>query len=287
MTRASGGAYPGAMTTFERGGFVFDVEEAGPADGEAVVLLHGFPQDRTAWSQVSPLLNAAGLRTLAPDLRGISAGARPSDVKLYRTIESVRDVTALLDARGIEQAHVVGHDWGGYLAWALACEAPERLRTVTAVSTPHPGALRRSVPRSTQGLRSWYMGLFQVPGLAERIVAPGGRGWDLLTKGLPREQVEHYAERMATKDGRSGALNWYRVLRYELPSSSIRWHKVDLPTLYVWGERDPALGRAAAEMTADFVTGPYRFEVLDAGHWIPERRPAELAERIVAHVTAA
>jgi pimeloyl-ACP methyl ester carboxylesterase len=275
------------MATFERSGFVFDVEEGGPADGEPVVLLHGFPQDRTAWSGVAPLLQAAGLRTLAPDLRGVSAGARPEDVRQYRTVESVRDVVALLDARGLERAHVVGHDWGGYLAWALACEAPDRLATVTSVSTPHPGALRRAVLHSTQGLRSWYMGLFQVPGLAERLIAPGSRGWELLTTGLPDAHSRRYAERLASRDARSGALNWYRVLRYELTSPSIRWRRVDVPTLYVWGERDPALGRAAAEATEQFVSGPYRFEVLDAGHWIPERRPAELAERVVDHVRRA
>jgi pimeloyl-ACP methyl ester carboxylesterase len=272
------------MGAFERGGFVFDLDEGGPPDGPPVVLLHGFPQDRTAWSEVAPLLHAAGLRTFAPDLRGVAAKARPREVSQYRTAESVRDVVALLDARGLDRAHIVGHDWGGYLAWALACEVPDRVATVTSVSTPHPGALRRSLTRSTQGLQSWYMALFQLPGLAERILEPGSRGWQLLAKGLPDAHERRYAERMAVPQARSGALNWYRVLRYELTSPSVRWRRVDLPTLYVWGERDPALGRAAAELTADFVTGPYRFEVLDAGHWIPERRPAEFAGLLVDHV---
>ena len=272
------------MDTFERAGFVFDVRDGGPADGPVVVLLHGFPQDAGSWQDVEPILHEAGYRTLAPDLRGVSPGARPTDVAQYRTIESVRDVTAMLDAAGVERAHIVGHDWGGFVAWAVGTDSPERVLTLTAVSTPHPAALQQSLLRSSQGLKSWYMGLFQVPWLSERIITPGSPAWGLLVKGLPTDHAQRYAERMADPTARTAALNWYRVLRKELPSPSVEWGSIDLPTLYVWGERDPALGRAAAERTADFVTGPYRFEPIRAGHWIPETRPVLLGQLLVAHV---
>lgn len=275
------------MDTFERAGFVFDVRDGGPADGPVVVLLHGFPQDAASWQDVEPILHEAGYRTLAPDLRGVSPGARPTDVGQYRTIESVRDVTAMLDAAGIEQAHVVGHDWGGFVSWAVGEEAPERVISLTSVSTPHPAALRQSLLRSTQGLKSWYMGLFQVPWLAERIISPASPAWGALVKGLPADHAQRYAERMADPAARTAALNWYRVLRKELPSPSVRWGTIDLPTLYVWGERDPALGRTAAELTGDFVTGPYRFEPIRAGHWIPETRPVLLGRLLVEHFDGA
>jgi pimeloyl-ACP methyl ester carboxylesterase len=139
------------MDSFVRGGYIFDVVDGGDPAGEAVVLLHGFPQDQTAWSQVAPLLQEAGCRTLALGMRGASRGARPKEVGQYRTAEHVNDVLGLLDAAGLQQAHIVGHDWGGYVAWALACEHPERVRSLTAVSTPHPAAIKRAIEALAHG----------------------------------------------------------------------------------------------------------------------------------------
>lgn len=272
------------METFERGGYVFDVDDGGDPSGPAVVLLHGFPQDRGAWSEVVGPLQRAGYRTLAPDLRGVSAGARPRSAGEYRTIDSVNDVLALLDAAGLQRAHLVGHDWGGYVAWAMACEHPERLVTLTSVSTPHPSALKRAALRSTQLLQSWYMGLFQLPYLSERLLAPGGPMWKAMARGLPPEQAQRYAQRLVDPAARTAALNWYRVLPRELAAPSVAWSKVATPTMYIWGDRDPALGRAAAEATADYVTGRYTFEPIHAGHWIPETRPVLLAALLQQHL---
>src|SRR3954467_7630213 len=131
----------GHVDTFRRGDMVFDVQDGGPPDGEPVVLLHGFPQDRTAFDRMAPALHTAGLRTLAPDQRGYSPGARPVGRSHYRVREAVGDVLAMLDAAGSERAHVVGHDWGGAVAWAMAAWHPDRVRMLTALSTPHPAAL--------------------------------------------------------------------------------------------------------------------------------------------------
>ena len=142
-----------------RDGLVFDVRDDGPAGGEAVVLLHGWPQDHTAWRRVTPLLHAAGLRTLAPDQRGYSRGARPSRPTAYGMRELVADVVALLDQAGVDRAHLVGHDWGGSVAWAVAERHPERLRSLTVLSTPHHRAMalgraaRR--PGTAQPLHAW------------------------------------------------------------------------------------------------------------------------------------
>lgn len=272
------------MDSFERGGYVFDVGDGGDPTNPAVVLLHGFPQDRGAWDDVVGPLQGGGYRTLTFDMRGVSPGARPKSSAEYRTIESVNDVVALLDAAGLERAHIVGHDWGGYVAWAMACEHPERVMTLTSLSTPHPAALKRAALRSTQALQSWYMGLFQLPYLSERLLQPGGPMWRAMVRGLPPEHVERYAQRLADPAARTAALNWYRVLPRELAAPSVRWTRVQLPTLYVWGERDPALGRAAAQATADYVTGPYTFEPIRAGHWLPETRPVLIASLLLAHL---
>jgi pimeloyl-ACP methyl ester carboxylesterase len=274
------------LTRYSRDGLTFDVVDSGPRDGEVVVLLHGFPEDSSSWQAVTPVLDAAGYRTLAPDQRGYSPAARPTGAQHYRWRLLVDDVLALLDSAGAQQAHVVGHDWGGFVAWALAADAPQRVRTLTVLSTPHPAAMTKAMLGS-QALRSWYIGLFQVPWLAERVLAPGSRGWRLLLTGLPREQVERYSARMREPGALTAALDWYRALPREVAFPSVRVGRITVPTLYKWGNRDPGLGRAAAQATADMVSGPYRFdELLGAGHWLPELNADEVASRLLEHLQA-
>jgi pimeloyl-ACP methyl ester carboxylesterase len=276
------------VDSFRRDGLTFDVLDAGPSDGEPVVLLHGFPQDATAWKRVAPALHQHGLRTLALDQRGYSPMARPRGRAYYRLRETAGDVLALLDAAGLESAHVVGHDWGGIVAWALGAWHPERVRTLTAVSVPHPGAMAKAMVTSDQALRSYYMGLFQVPLLPERLLLAGNGAplrRTLRHGGLPDDAVDHYVARMREPGALSAALGWYRALPW---SGRDPVGKVRVPTLHVWSTGDAFLGRAAIEATEQFVDAPYRLEVLeDVTHWIPELAPDRLAELVTAHVRAA
>ena len=194
-----------------RDGLVFDVRDDGPASGEAVVLLHGWPQDHTAWQRVTPLLHAAGLRTLAPDQRGYSRGARPSRPTAYGMRELVADVVALLDQAGVDRAHLVGHDWGGSVAWAVAERHPERLRSLTVLSTPHHRAMAWAVRHGDQGLRSLYTVAFQLPVLPE-LVLHAGLPLVLRRSGLPAEDVHRYAARFREPGAATAGLNWYRAL---------------------------------------------------------------------------
>ena len=165
-------------------GLDFAVRVEGDPAGEPVVLLHGFPQHAGSWDRVWPELAGAGYRAVLLDQRGYSPGARPAGRRAYVLAEAATDVLALLDELGIERAHVVGHDWGGAIGWRLAAAAPDRLLSLTSVSTPHPRALLRSMVTSDQALRSWYMGFFQLPVLPERaLLAREGR---LLHRGLRR-----------------------------------------------------------------------------------------------------
>lgn len=272
------------MDSFRREGMEFDVRDAGPADGEPVVLLHGFPQDRTAYDRMAPVLHGAGLRTLAPDQRGYSPGARPTARGDYRLRETARDVLALLDAAGLESAHVVGHDWGGIVGWALGAWYPERVRTLTALSVPHPAAMAKALVTSDQGLRSYYMALFQLPVVPERLVLAGGGAAlrrMLQRGGLPEQAVDHYVQRMREPGALTAALNWYRALPLGVRDAVGR---VSVPTLHVWSTEDAFLGRAATEATRQYVTGPYRLEVLEGvTHWIPELAAERTAELVVAH----
>jgi pimeloyl-ACP methyl ester carboxylesterase len=275
------------VDSFTRDGLVFDVRDGGPAGGEPVVLLHGFPQDAAAWTAVADRLHDAGLRTLAADQRGYSPGARPSGRAAYRLRELTGDVLALLDAAELGSAHVVGHDWGGIVGWALAAGHPERVRTLTALSVPHPAAMARAFVTSDQALRSWYVGLFQLPVLPERLLLAGDGAAlrrMLLTSGLPSDLAGHYVRRMQEPGALSAALAWYRALPLDArdPVGTVR-----VPTLHLWSTRDFALGRTATEQTRRFVDAPYRLEVLEGlPHFIPELAPDRVAELVTQHVRA-
>jgi pimeloyl-ACP methyl ester carboxylesterase len=193
-------------------------------------------------------------------------------------------VLALLDAAGLESAHVVGHDWGGIVGWALGAWYPERLRTLTALSVPHPAAMAKAMVTSDQALRSYYMALFQLPVVPERLVLAGnGAALARMLRhgGLPREAVDHYVQRMQEPGALTAALNWYRALPHGARDAVGR---VPVPTLHVWSTGDAFLGRAATEATRQYVTGPYRLEVVEGvTHWIPELAAERTGELVVAH----
>lgn len=272
----------------EHAGLVFDVQVGGPADGDPVLLLHGFPQDATSWDGVVPALWAAGLRTIVPDQRGYSPGARPEGTGAYRMGKLVGDALAFLDDLDAGPAHVVGHDWGGGVAWALAARVPERVTSLTAVSTPHPVALGQAMRTSIQALKSWYVLLFRSL-IAERVVGP--RLADRLARtGLPPDRVAHYAARMAEPGALTGALNWYRAMPFTARSAGGDGDDattIHVPTTYVWGRHDVALGSKAADLTADHVAAAYRFAPLDGGHWLPETHPDIVAGLVLDRVRGA
>ena len=271
------------ITTFSRDGLRFDVTDTGPLDGDVVVLLHGFPTDRTSWDRVAARLHEAGLRTLAPDQRGYSPSACPPDRDAYRLDELVGDVVGLIEASGRERVHLVGHDWGGALAWLVAGNHPTRIASLTVLSTPHPAAMSRAWRSGTEQKRkSWYMAAFQVPRLPERALA--ARFDRLMARsGLPAADRSRYAVRLGHAEALTGPINWYRAARH----SGVGAHRVEVPTTYVWGSRDPFLGRTAAELTHEHVTGDYELVELDAGHWLPETRDAESAAAILHRVARA
>jgi pimeloyl-ACP methyl ester carboxylesterase len=270
------------MRSYRRGELRFDVRDSGPADGEVVVCLHGFPQDSTAYDEVTPRLVEAGLRVLAPDQRGYSPGARPEGRSAYVLRELVADVLALLDAAGADSAHVVGHDWGGAVAWALAGRHPDRVTSLTALSTPHPAALQAAALRSTQALRSAYMAFFQLPWLPEKVALAGGGHLlesSLRGSGLPARYARAYVQRMAEPGALRAALAWYRALP---ASRGYGAGRVRVPTSYLWGRADPFFAPAAAAGTRAWVTGPYvEHRLDDAGHWLPETRPGEVAAAVL------
>jgi len=249
-----------------------------------VVLLHGFPQDSRSWDRLAPLLHARGLRTLAVDQRGYSPGARPRSRRAYRLSELTADVVALIEQHGQGPVHVVGHDWGAAVAWTLAARRPDLVRTLTALSVPHPAAFVRALLTSSQLWKSWYMAVFQLPVLPEYAVTATGFGRRaLLSSGMTEAQADRDLAAMRERSRIRGALNWYRAIPFTTPKSAAM--PVTVPTLYVWSDNDIALGPAAARSTERFVTGPYTFETLSGvSHWIPEEAPERLDALLGAHL---
>jgi pimeloyl-ACP methyl ester carboxylesterase len=274
------------LTGYTHDGLRFDVRDQGPADGEPVVLLHGFPQRAASWDGVAARLHAEGLRTVAPDQRGYSPGARPRGRRPYAVPHLVGDVVALVDALDAGPVHLVGHDWGAAVAWAVAGTRPDRVRTLTTVSVPHPRAFLASM-RHGQALRSWYFLPFNVPGLVEGVATRRPELFARLLRnaGMTAEMVEQVRTGVVDYGALPGALAWYRAL----PLSRFGGiGAVRVPTTHVWSTGDVALGRSGAELPARWVAAPYRLEVLEGvSHWVPEQAPDALAAIIAERARSA
>lgn len=266
------------------GGFAFQGVAAGPVDGRLVLFLHGWPQSSFEWRFQMAALAEAGYRAVAFDQRGYSPGARPQEVEAYGVKHLMADVLAVADDMGGHQFDVVGHDWGAALAWQLAARHPERVRTLTAVSVPHPKAFSKAMLSSDQAVRSAYMLAFrQTPGVAEKgLLAMSGAALKAIYSGLDDDAVDRYVALM--QDGAlRGGLCWYQAIGKDDVDDV---GPVTVPTLFVWSTDDPAIGRKAAELCAEHVDGPYRFEVLEGvDHWVPEKAADDLSRLLIEHLS--
>jgi pimeloyl-ACP methyl ester carboxylesterase len=267
------------------GAGVFDAIAAGPPEGRPVLLLHGFPQTGLVWQRQIAALAAHGYRVVAPDQRGYSPGARPQRPEDYRIGLLVDDVVAISEQLGWAAFDLVGHDWGGAVAWWTAHAHPGRVRTLTVVSTPHPGALATTLRTDQdQRQRSHYMiDWRETPATEERLLAHDAqelRGF--YAEKVPQDSADAYVRHLSRPGALTAALNWYRAGR---PDGAIG--VIDVPTLYVWSTGDSAFGPAAAQETERWVAGPYRFEPLQGvSHWIPEEAPETLSRLLLEHLRA-
>jgi pimeloyl-ACP methyl ester carboxylesterase len=265
------------------GPFTFRGVAAGPADGRLVLFLHGFPQSSHEWRFQLAALASAGYRAVAFDQRGYSPGARPAEVAAYAVGHLVADVLAVADDMGGHCFDLVGHDWGAAIAWQVAGRYPERVRTLTAVSVPHPHALTAAMrdAASDQGGRSSYMARY-------RSAAPGEVEAEFLAEDAAalRAMVpdEEYVRRLKEPGALAAAINWYRAATRDDVAGV---GPATAPTLFVWSDGDHAIGRDAAERCGAHVDGPFRFEVIEGvDHWIPEHAPDRLNALLLEHLAA-
>jgi pimeloyl-ACP methyl ester carboxylesterase len=274
--------------TFEADNLVFEyLEWEALKDAETVVLLHGFPQMASTWTPIAEDLNARGFRVVAPLQRGYSPGAMPSEAKRYGLERLADDIIALFDSLEVDRVHLVGHDWGGAVAWVLAATRPERIASLTVASMPHPGALPRALLTTLQGFKSWYILAFQFPGLVERLLQQGKQftyRW-LQSTGLPESFSRSYVDRLAMdKRTLDGALNWYRAFPSNIGYVS-HLPYVTPSTVFIWSTDDIAVNGRAARLSEHYVKGPYKYIQLEnVPHWIPETVPERLTGIVLEHL---
>jgi pimeloyl-ACP methyl ester carboxylesterase len=268
------------------GSYTFNARVAGPEDGRLVILLHGFPQTSYSFRSQIETLADAGFRAVAPDQRGYSPGARPEDVEAYSIDHLGSDVLAIADELGAHQFDLVGHDWGAAIAWYIAGRWPNRLQTLTVLSVPHPIALSRAIKGELGGdqpQRSGYIDFFRMAGTAEDTMLADNaamlRGmWSMLGP----EAVEEYASVLGSRPALTAALNYYRANNLD---GGLDVPPISVPTLFVWSTDDIALGREGAVATEEYVTAPYRFEILEGvDHWIPESGADALNKLLIEHI---
>ncbi|OIB58018.1 alpha/beta hydrolase [Natrialba sp. SSL1] len=271
----------------------------GDESGPLVVLLHGFPEFWYGWRhQIEPLLEA-GYRVVVPDQRGYNRSEKPAGVGAYRLRYLTRDIVDLIDAEGRERAHVVGHDWGGIVAWDLATRYPDVVDRLAVINAPHPTVFQRVLRSSLeQQGRSWYAYLFQLPRLPERLL--GAKGYDRLERALTETaptgtfssaELALYRHAWRQPDALTGMLNWYRAsgryppvrLGTSMPAAD---DQLETPTLLIWGDEDAALTMDLAHRSVAQCVRSRFVQVSGASHWVQHERPALVAEELVAHCSS-
>lgn len=269
------------------GEFRFNAIAAGPLEGELVLFLHGFPEFADAWCEVMQSIAKAGFCTVAVDQRGYSESARPKNMSDYAVEHLISDVLGFADALSRRRFHLVGHDFGAFLGWVLAATSPDRVQSLTALSTPHPNAFFEAIENDEdQKHRSRYILFFRLPdGTAENFFRAQNyqRLRSVYQGKLPDSGVNENIRRLAAPGALTSALNWYRALELEA-----RIGDVSVPTLYIWSTDDLALSKAAAAGAASYTKGPYRFEEFEGiSHWllaeVPDRVSASVLEHLRAH----
>lgn len=271
------------LTEYQREGLHFDVIDSGPLDGQIFVLLHGFPETNKSWQETAQILNQAGYRTFAVNQRGYSLTTQPSKRRDYRSSALVEDVNALLDLIA-QPVYLVGHDWGAVVAWDVAQRYPEKIKHLITISVPHKAAYIRSMLMSNQLLKSYYMGLFQLPKIPELLFEKFPKiGLGLLKNtGMTEQQLQDFQQDIVTEKRLSPALNWYRGIPFSSNKNLLK--AVTVPTLFIWGKHDAAIGYKSVELNHQYIDAPYKEIIMDATHWIPVQNAKELSGYILETV---
>jgi pimeloyl-ACP methyl ester carboxylesterase len=281
-----------SILTRRVGGHGVELSASVSGTGEPVVFLHGFPESARSWRRQMTAVTQAGFSAWAPNLRGYNGSDRPGALEAYRLDHLVADVVEIVRTSGACRAHIVGHDWGGIIAWTVAARFPAIVRSLVILNAPHPGVYRHKVWRTSQFFRSWYVGLFLVPQLPELLLS--ARDYSLLRRlfsieagpkaPFSREDVDAYVDQFRAPGALTAALNYYRA-NAGLGSAEDRNQLVTAPTLVLWGDRDKALSPVLLDGLHAFVRDLQVRRFANVGHWIQNEAPDEVNRALVDFLT--
>ena len=275
-------------------GIRLHVVQRGSRYGSLVILLHGFPEFWYGWRrQIHPLADA-GLRVWAPDQRGYNRSDKPKGVAAYRLDELAKDVVGLIDAAGVDQCYLAGHDWGAAVAWWVALRYPERLHKLAILNVPHPIVMMHNLMSNLKQLRrSWYMFFFQLPFLTEAILR--NNDCDLLARMLTtgsktgsfnQEDIDKYRQAWWRKEAITSMLNWYRAA-IQMPPAMSGNPRIKVPTLILWGAQDKALGREMAQPSLDLCEEGKLIFFESSSHWVQHDASDSVNKHLVDFFTTA
>jgi pimeloyl-ACP methyl ester carboxylesterase len=272
----------------ETNGVTLHVVQAGPEDGELVILLHGFPEFWYGWHKHIPALARAGFRVWAVDQRGYNLSEKPKGVEAYRLRALTDDIAGLVAASGRSQVYLVGHDWGALVAWTVAIRYPKLLRKLIILNVPHPGVFRQMLRTNPQQMmRSIYAGFFQLPILPESLLMFGdgmGAARVLISTAKPGTftdaDIAQYTRAWQQPNAMTSMLNWYRAaVQYSQDMPGLE--RVSVPTLMIWGAQDPALVRANAQPSIDLCDNGRLVFFEDATHWVQHEKTDDVNRLMV------
>jgi pimeloyl-ACP methyl ester carboxylesterase len=272
-------------------GLRFEVACAGEGE-KLALLLHGFPESAHSYRHQIPLLVSLGYRVWAPNLRGYGRTDRPLGVMSYAMDLLESDVTDLIDASGAKSVLLVGHDWGGMIAWSYAMHGTRPIERLVVMNCPHPGRFFKGLRTLQQARRSWYVGMFQIPWLPERVIAHDHaraiervtRGWMVHPERITDADIDVFRDNASIPGALTAMLNYYRAAARILMSRKPRGRgtKIRVPTLLIWGEQDRALGKELTYGTEKYVTDLTMRYIPDASHWVQQDTPEAVNRELAA-----
>ncbi len=262
-------------------------------EGPLIVLLHGFPEFWYSWRHQIPFLAEHGYTVVAPDLRGYNDTAKPR--KGYDIPTLLRDIEGLIKGLGRQKAVIVGHDWGGVLAWAFAINYPEMTERLIVMNAPHPAAMMREMRTLKQLRKSWYVFAFQIPWLPEYMLGRNHaneigrmlRGAAVQKSAFPYEETAKYQDAISKPGAIKVALSYYRQLFWRLSFSFKSYEiRIDVPTLLIWGEQDIALGIELTTGLERWVNDIEIKRIPDSGHWVQQEQPDKVNQYMLEFLQA-
>jgi pimeloyl-ACP methyl ester carboxylesterase len=272
---------PRSHRYIQTNGVTLHIVTAGPENGRLLIFLHGFPEYWRSWEAQIDAFAATGFYVWVPDQRGYNLSEKPQGIAAYNLDELAADVVGLIDAAGADQAYLVGHDWGGTVAWWTANKYPGRIARLGILNVPHHGVLRRQGRRNWRQLaRSWYMGFFQLPWLPERVLRTGN--WrpvidQMVTSSRPgtfgQADIDGYRDAWSRPGAMRAMLNWYRALFRQRPQR-LPSARIEVPTLLIWGKRDRFLRSELSEASMEWCDYGRLVFIDNATHWVQHEEPA-------------